>query len=392
MNHQRSTVHSHVARRYRSHRLARLARVTIERYLLIPIGALIALVWANTAPESYFIFAHRLAFYVNEIGMALFFALVAQEVYEATMAGGALHSWRRWGMPIVAAAGGILGAVAVFLAVLQWQHEPTYFPSWPIACAIDAAATFYVLKIILPHHPALPFAVLLAIVTDIVGVILVAPHALVLQTRAGGASLVIGALLLAALMRHLKVRAFWPYLLFCGTALWVAFYWEGLHPAFALLPIVPFMSHEPRSVDVFAEAKDDDRLHHAEREWHLLVQPIVFLFALVNAGVVLRQYDTGSWAILAAALVGRPVGVLLAVGFGLLVGLRLPRHVGWREVLVITLATSSGLSLALFFASGLLAPGPVLGAIKVGVLLSASGALLAVGAARALNIGRFAHR
>ncbi len=56
----------------------------------MPIGAVIALIWANTAAESYFHFAHRLSFFVNEIAMALFFALMAQEVYEATMPGGAL--------------------------------------------------------------------------------------------------------------------------------------------------------------------------------------------------------------------------------------------------------------------------------------------------------------
>jgi hypothetical protein len=74
----------------------RLARTAFDRFLLLPLGALIALIWANTAAESYFIFAHRLSFAVNEIGMAFFFALMAQEVAEAVMPGGALHTWRRW--------------------------------------------------------------------------------------------------------------------------------------------------------------------------------------------------------------------------------------------------------------------------------------------------------
>jgi Na+/H+ antiporter NhaA len=74
--------------------MARAIRFTIERFLLMPIGAVIALIWANTAAESYFQFAYRLSFFVNEIAMALFFALLAQEVYEATMPGGALHAWR----------------------------------------------------------------------------------------------------------------------------------------------------------------------------------------------------------------------------------------------------------------------------------------------------------
>ena len=57
-----------------SHRwsAARMVRFVTDRYLLLPAGALIALVWTNTAGESYFQFAHAIAFPVNEIGMALF--------------------------------------------------------------------------------------------------------------------------------------------------------------------------------------------------------------------------------------------------------------------------------------------------------------------------------
>src|SRR6185503_14003872 len=99
MNHHRTAVHPHVAHHPRQRTLAWIGRVTIERFLLMPMGALIAIVWSNVRPESYFQFAHGAAFYVNEIGMALFFALLAQDVYEAAMPGGALHSWRRWGMP-----------------------------------------------------------------------------------------------------------------------------------------------------------------------------------------------------------------------------------------------------------------------------------------------------
>ena len=70
-----------------------LVRFVMDRFLLLPLGAAIAIVWANTASESYFRFAHALAFPVNEIGMALFLGLIAQETFEAIMPGGALHTW-----------------------------------------------------------------------------------------------------------------------------------------------------------------------------------------------------------------------------------------------------------------------------------------------------------
>ena len=75
MTHPHATTPSHVAHgaSYRAMRL------TVRRYLLMPIGALIALIWANTAPESYFQFSHGLSFFVNEIAMAFVFALLGQE-------------------------------------------------------------------------------------------------------------------------------------------------------------------------------------------------------------------------------------------------------------------------------------------------------------------------
>jgi len=368
-----------------------IVHIVFDRFLLLPLGALIALVWANTAAESYFRMAQRLSFAVNEIGMAFFFALMAQEVTEAVMPGGALHSWRRWTLPIVAAAGGIIGAIAVYIGYVHLNYEYSLLPAWPIACAVDAAATYYVLRTILPRSAAVPFALLIAIVTDVVGLVIVAPRHLILQARVGGAALMLAALGIAGFLRANKVRPFWPYLFVCGALSWLAFYWEGLHPAFSLIPIVPFLRHEPRSMDVFADPPDDDAVHHQEHEWHLIVQPVLFLFGLVNAGVALKAYDTGSWAMLFAQLVGRPVGILMAVGAAMAVGLHLPGHMRWRELLVVAFATSTGFAVALFLATGALATGPVLAQAKIGVLGSASGLVMALIAARLLRVGKLAH-
>ena len=46
---------------------------------------------------------------------------------------------------------------------------------------------------------------------------------------------------------------------------------------------------------------------------------------------------------------------------------------------------------ALFFASGILSTGPVLMQLTMGALMTAAGSLLALGAARVLRVGRFAH-
>jgi Na+:H+ antiporter, NhaA family len=372
------------------HPAARLVRFVTDRFLLLPFGALIALVWANTAGESYFNFAHTLSFPVNEIAMAFFLALIAQEVFEAIMPGGALHTWRRWGTPVVAAVGGFLTTAVVYLAYVQFKYELVLSQGWPVACAIDIAAAYYLLKIIFHRSTALPFLLMVAVVTNAAGLLVVAWMRPFAETRPGGIVLMLVAVGLAAVMRRLRVRSFWPYIAVCGTLSWWALYLEALHPALALVPIVPFLPHEARRRDVLADPKDDDEVHHFEHEWNEIVQAVLFMFGLVNAGVILHHYGTGTWALLTAALVGRPLGILAAVGLAVAVGFRLPRHIGWRELVVISIATTSGFTFALFFATGILPVGPVLAEMKLGALTTVVGAAVALAAACLLRVGRFA--
>jgi len=370
----------------------RFVHTATDHFLLLPTGAIIALVWANTAASSYFRFSGALSFAVNDIGMAVVFGLMTQEIVEAAMPGAALHSWRRWGMPILLAAGGTVGAVTVYLLAAAGGHDPILSDGWPIACAIDIAAAYYILKMILPGAAALPFILLLAIATDAFGLVLVALWHQGGATQTGGAALMIAALGTAGLMRWMRVRVFWPYLTVCGTLSWLAFYIEGVHPALALVPIVPFLPHERRGLDLFADLPDDDATHHFENEWNHAGQIILFLFALVNAGIVLPEHGTGTWALLAAALIGRPVGILAAVVLAISLGLSLPPRIGWRELIVIALATSIGFTFALFFATGVLPVGSALAQIKLGALATAAGALLSLAAAWLLRVGRFGAR
>jgi NhaA family Na+:H+ antiporter len=364
-------------------------RFLSDRFLWLPIGSAIALVWANTFADSYFRAAHALAFPVNEIGMALFLGLITQESIEAIMPGGALHTWRRWAMAMVAGAGGTLGAAFVFLGYVSGAHEAVLAQAWPVACAVDIAAGYYVLKLIFRRSSALPFLLVLAMASNVAGVVALALWPAFTPEHLGGAVLLVAAVALAATMRRARVRSFWPYIALCGTLSWAAFYWAGVHPALALIPIVPFLPHAPRSLDLFAEPADDGAVHHAEHEWNVGVQVVLFLFGLVNAGVILRGYDTGTWAVLSAAVLGRPLGVLGAVGLATALGLRLPRSIGWRELTVIALATSSGFTFALFTATSFLPVGGVLTQIKVGALSTVLGAVAAYIVARLLRVGRF---
>jgi NhaA family Na+:H+ antiporter len=96
--------------------------------------------------------------------------------------------------------------------------------------------------------------------------------------------------------------------------------------------------------------------------------------------------------VLAGALVGRPLGILAAVGLSRVAGLRFPSQVGWRELTVVAFIASIGFTLGLFFATAVFPVGPTLMELKMGALLTVAGTLVATAAAWLLGAGRFTPR
>ena len=361
----------------------------LEHFLLLPIGVLVGVTWANTFGESYFRVTIPLRFPVNEIGMALFVGLVTEEAFEAVMRGGALYHWRRTLLPIVAAAGGVLGATAVYLLYVRSQYEFMLLHGWPVASGMDVVFAYFIAKVIFPRRRGpVAFLLLLAIVSNALALVSVA----VWYPAPGGypaaLALMAAAVLFAWFLHAARVDRIWVYLLTSGTLSWLACYWGGVQPALALVPIIPFLPHRPRDLDSFDATRpvEPRRFEHVFR---YPVQVVVFFFGLVNGGVVLTGTMPGSWAVLTAALVGRPIGILAAVMLGGLAGLRLPENLHWREMIVVSLAASAGFTFALFFATSIMPPGPLLNELKLGAISTAAGALLAVAVARLLHVGRF---
>lgn len=363
----------------------------LQQFLLLPLGVAAAMAWANTWPDSYFRLAHALAFPVNAIGMALFLALVTQQAMEAVMPGGALHTWRRWSMPLTAAAGGIAGSALVYLGLVKYWEEPVLAVAWLVPCAIDLAAAYYVVRVIYRRGTPLAFMLLVGFVTDAVAAALVAAWPAMSARRVEGLLLVAAAVLVAAVLRRQGTARFWPFFAAGGLS-WAGCYVADVHPALALVPIVPFMPHEPRGLDVFVDPVPDDPVHQAEHEWSAVVQAVLFLFGLVNAGVAVSAFDTGSLAVMLAAFVGRPLGMLAALLLATAAGLRLPRAMRWRDLVVIALATSCGVTLALFFAHSVLPVGAVRQQISLGALVTVAGAAPALIVAWMAGVGRFARR
>jgi Na+:H+ antiporter, NhaA family len=373
----------------------RAFRWGIDHYVALPLGVIAALVWVRAQAESYFRFSHATSFAVNEVGMALFLAVMTKEIVEALSSGGALHSWRLRSMAIVAGVGGMIGAALTYFAYLETGDELSVLgPGWLIPCAVDLAFCYFVVKGIFGRHAAVSFALLLAIVTDIIELVIVALRYPLAEVHASGVVLMAAAILVAIGLRKSHVRRAWPYIAVSGGLSWTALFWGGLHPAFALVPVVPFLPHAPHDPGFLAEppAHAHDPLNEFERTWKYPVHIVIFFFGLVNAGVLLQGWGTGSWAVLTAALAGRPAGILLAVACGLGAGLHLPARIGWREVVVVAFAASIGFAFSLLVATQAFGIGPVLIEVKIGALLSLCGAAVALVLAAILRVGKFSPR
>jgi NhaA family Na+:H+ antiporter len=249
-----------------------------------------------------------------------------------------------------------------------------------------------VARSIFGRNAAVTFLLLLTIASDTIGLILVSERYPVGNVYPGALVLIACAVGAAIGLRRSAVGGAWPYVVICGTWSWLGCYWSGVHPALALLPIVPFLPHTARHMDpVIDRARGSHQAAaHFEYVFRYPVQVIAFLFGLVNGGVLLRGFGSGTWAVLAAGLVGRPAGILLAIGLALAAGFQLPRRLGWREMIVVAFAASSGFTFALFFAAAVIPVGPMLIQTKIGALATVAGTLLALGSARLLRVGRFA--
>jgi Na+:H+ antiporter, NhaA family len=371
---------------------SRFLSFVFDHSLLLLGGSLAALAWANVDGAGYEPVAHALHFWTNDVGMAFFFALAAKEVFEATLPGGSLSPVRRAMSPLGAAVGGMAAPAVIYLAFVSINGPEVLRAGWAIPCATDIAFSAMVARLIFPRdHPAIPFLLLLAIADDALGLAILA-----LFYPSGSLSIVTlailmtPALLLAVWLRRRDTRSFWPYVIGPGSLSWAALYFGGLHPALALVPVVPFMPHGPRDHGLFDPRKElqPDTLNRFEHWWSVPVQFVLLFFGLANAGVTFEQIGPGTVYVLVGLLVGKPVGIMLFTGIGHLLGAQVPRGLRLADLFVVGIAASIGFTVALFFATAAFPGGGALAETKMGALLSFVAAPLAIVVSKLLRVGR----
>ncbi len=327
----------------------------LENSLFLIGGAVLALIWANVGHHSYELVAHNHAFHfaVNDILMAFFFLLAGKEIREAMLPGGSLSTIKTASLPLLATIGGMAGPAIIYIVGAK-MLMPELMPGWAIPMATDIAFSYLVAKMIWG------------------------------RTDANGKTP-------APIVFLLLLANFWAYLAVPGVLSWFGFFFGGIHPALALVPLAWCMPHEHTDLGIWApgESEGDDTLNRMEHWWKSPVELILGLFGFVNAGVALSSMGTGTWLVLAGLIVGKPLGIVLMTKLGQLAGLKLPEGMGTKDLIVVGMAAAIGFTVALFISVVAFkdpAQVDLLDSVKMGALFSFGAAGLTFAAAKILGV------
>lgn len=266
-----------------------------------PLGA-----GAEAIKETYLgipgVFEMSVGHWIQDGLLAVFFFVVAIEL-QFELTAGELNSARKALQPAIAAAGGVLIPIAIYVAFAAGSDASR---GWPIPTATDIAFALGVLAVFgkgLPSGIRI-FLLALAILDDIVGILFIA---VLFTTDVNFALLGLSAVLIVVfglLSRRLDTRARVPIaviLVVLGIATWVLVYLSGVHATIAGVALGLASAQTPAL-----------RTRHALEPW---VNGIVLpLFAFSAALVVIpmvspAQLSPAFWGILVALPVGKIVGI-----------------------------------------------------------------------------------
>jgi NhaA family Na+:H+ antiporter len=377
--------------------------VSLLREFSIPLiaGVLVALVWANINDTAYHHAIHdnlwglhSLRFLTNHIFMVFFFGIAAVEITSNAMPGGSLYPVTRAINPLLATLGGVLMPILSFFLLNALLGGPQLLRGWGIPTATDIALAWLVARITFgARHPCVSFLLLLAVADDAISLAIIA----VFYPEPGNTPqpvwllLVLLGMMLSFTLRKWRVTNYWPYLVIGGLFSWWGLHAAHLHPALALVFIVPFMPHHKDRPDetVFDEEQiAPSTLQKFEHDWKVIVDFGLFLFGLCNAGVKFSAVGPITAIVLLALLLGKTIGVAGFAYLGKLLGFPLPTGVGAKELLVTGMVAAIGLTVALFVAGEAYTDPALQDAAKMGALASAAIGLLAIVTGRLLRLKR----
>ena len=373
--------------------------------ILLMLCAIAALVIANSPwHEAYhhflelsltigfdgFQISQSLHHWINDGLMALFFFVVGLELKREIMVG-ELADPKQAMLPIIAAIGGMVVPVIIYLAI---NPEGNARDGWGIPMATDIAFALGALALLGSRVPKklLTFLVALAIVDDLGAVLVIALF--YTETINLGALTLAGVLVLLLLALNLGgIRRTLPYMLI-GMVLWVAMLKSGVHATLAgillafTIPMRPkynperFLSHIHEMIDQIKRAYQREenivindelrsRVYALEKGVHLVQAPaqvlehkmhmptaylVIPIFSLANAGIPIDMSSLSaiithpvSMGIASGLVIGKLIGIAgfswLAVKLGLTV---LPQGLNFKHIVGVALMGGIGFTMSIF--------------------------------------------
>ena len=366
-------------------------------------------------PLAAFGHAVDLHFLVNDVFMVFFFGIAAKEITESILPGGSLNPFRKAINPLLGTIGGVVGPVGAFFVLLAMFQAGGSFEGipdevvrrgWGIPTATDIALAWLVARTVFGgSHPAVNFLLLLAVADDAIGLVIIAvfygdpTH----PAEPVWLGLCLAGMIAAWLLRRQGVRSWVPYIAIGGPLAWCGLLMANLHPALALVFIVPFLPGPKRDTGLFVDQDEVDQaaagakpahedhspLHNFEHDLKLFVDVGLFGFAFANAGVPFTGIGPMTWIILGALVVGKTVGIGAISWIGIKIGFPLPTGMHVKDLIMAGFVAALGLTVALFVAGAAFETSPeLLGQAKMGALFTGFVGIAAIMIGRMIRIRR----
>ena len=332
--------------------------------------------------------------FINDALMAVFFFSIGLEIKREILVG-ELSSFKQALLPIVAAIGGMVVPVVIFMVM---SHGTDYAGGAAIPMATDLAFSLGVLAMLGKRVPLSLkiFLTTLAVVDDIGGIVVIAAfystHIEVMLLVYAAALL--GVLLLGSALR-IKSKIFY---ITVGGIVWFLFVNSGIHPTIAgvlvafCVPATPVFAPKKyikkirRAIGHFRDQDDEllskkSILSHEQMNWLKQVESasdkvisplqdledslhpivnffIVPVFAFANAGILLlgmdplSVFDGVSLAVILGLVVGKFLGILGFSWITVKLGLApMPAHADWHMMASIAMLGGIGFTVSLFIAT-----------------------------------------
>jgi len=347
--------------------------------VLLLVGAVVALVWANAWPAAYDAVSQTvvgpsalhldltLAQWATDGLLTVFFFVVGLELARELTVGELRHPATA-AVPIVAAVGGMIVPAALYLAVNAGRAGGAT-EGWAVPTATDIAFAVAVLALVgrgLP--PALrAFLLTLAVVDDLLAILVIGT----VYTESLDLVALLGALacvgVFAWLVRRHRVNGW--LLVPLGVAAWAALHASGVHATLAgvalglVVPASPAATARAHGLAALPEQSLAERWEHRWRP--LSAGFAVPVFALFAAGVAVSAdvladavSDPVAQGVALGLVVGKPLGIVAATwAVATFTRARLAPGLGWGDVLGVGLVGGIGFTVSLLVAELAFGPG-----------------------------------